>query len=117
MKRTPLILLTLLSTTTYADISKNTKAEINHLITFVKTSTCLINRNGDEHNGNDAIEHIQKKYDYYKDEINSAEQFIEYSATKSTMSGNFYKVKCGDAQPIKTQLWLLDELKTYRNNH
>ena len=77
----------------------------------------MINRNGDEHNGNDAIEHIQKKYDYYKDDINTAEQFVEYSATKSTMSGSFYKVKCADAQPIKTQVWLLDELKKYRNNH
>ncbi len=90
------------------------KHEIDHLVSFVKNSPCTVIRNGQHHDGNEAIAHIQKKYNYYRDEISSTEQFIEYSATKSTMSKKYYMVICGDQQPIKTKDWLLTELKKYR---
>ena len=67
------------------------------------------------HSGKDTVAHAKRKYNYFKDKIDSAEKFIEYSATKSTMSGKYYMVLCGDSPMVKTQDWLLQELKNYRN--
>ncbi|UCE89837.1 MAG: DUF5329 family protein [Pseudomonadota bacterium] len=118
MKSVLLIAAVLLSSAVFAEVSSESKMEIDHLVSFVENTPCKINRNGKYHDGSEAISHIQKKYEYFKDRINTAEQFIEYSATKSTMSGKYYLVKCGDSQPFKTREWLLKELENYREkNH
>ncbi len=100
-------------TSSYAYANK--EAEIQHLLNFVENSQCIFIRNGSEHNGPDAKAHIVKKYNYFKSRIDSAEEFIEYSATKSTMSGKKYKVRC-DGKEYLTAQWLNDELKHFRNN-
>jgi hypothetical protein len=68
------------------------------------------------HNGKEAVKHIQKKYDYFADDITSTEDFIKYSATKSKMSGKYYKIHCSGKKPVKSQDWLLTELKAYRSS-
>lgn len=97
-----------------ADIPAQQRQEVNHLLSFVQTSKCIINRNGSDHQGPDAAKHMKKKYDYFRDDIDNTEDFIRLSATKSTMSGKYYTVRCGDESEIKTQDWLLSELKSYR---
>lgn len=92
----------------------DTESEINHLLNYVETSPCTFIRNGSTHNGPDARDHIVKKYNYFKDRISTAEQFIEYAATKSTMSGKKYKVRCDDNEYMTAQ-WLIDELHKFRN--
>lgn len=67
------------------------------------------------HNGQEAVVHINKKYSYYFDDIESTEDFIKYSATKSKMSGKYYKIHCSNKASIKSQAWLLSELSVYRN--
>ncbi|UCE63419.1 MAG: DUF5329 family protein [Nitrospirota bacterium] len=88
--------------------------EINHLLQFVKHTVCQYERNGQLHSGKEAVEHIKKKYYYFKDDIDSTEKFIELSATKSTLSGKFYFVHCPNRPPLKSQDWLLEELNHYR---
>ena len=87
---------------------------MNHLLAFVRNSGCIINRNGTDHPADKGISHIENKYDYFRDDISSTEEFIEMSATKSTMSGDYYMVTCPGKRTIKTQNWLLEELKKYR---
>ena len=94
--------------------SSDMNAEIEHLLSYVENTECLYERNGTMHNGKDAVEHIKKKYNYFKDKINSTEKFIELSATKSTMSGKYYMILCKDKLPVKSQEWLLRELESYR---
>ena len=94
----------------------DTESEINHLLNYVEKSPCSFVRNGSTHSGPDARDHILKKYNYFKDRIHSAEQFIEYAATKSTMSGKKYKVRCNDKEYLTAQ-WLNDELNSYRKNN
>ena len=60
------------------------------------------------------VSHIEKKYDYFRDDIKNTEEFIEYSATKSTMSGDYYTVSCPGKETIRTQDWLMAELKRFR---
>lgn len=91
------------------------KNEIDHLLAFVENTTCQYERNGVLHVGSDAVKHINTKYNYFKDEINSAESFIELSATKSTMSGKYYMILCMGEPAIKSQDWLLQELKIFRH--
>ena len=60
---------------------------------------------------------FERKYDYFRDDISTTEEFIEYSASKSTMSGKYYLVKCDSSEAVKTKEWLLNELKRYRENN
>ena len=98
-----------------ADVPENQVAEVNHLINFVKTSDCVLNRNGTDHSGEKSVAHIQKKYNYFRKRIKSTEDFIEYSATKSTLSGKYYTVNCPDQETVNSQDWLLQELARYRS--
>ncbi len=106
-----LILLSVLSLNVVAE----TKDEINHLLSFVTSTDCKYERNGTMHNGTEAVAHINKKYAYFLDDIKSTEDFIKYSATKSKMSGKYYKIHCSNHGAIKSQDWLLSELKAYRH--
>ena len=98
-----------------ADVPPGQKLEIDHLLSFVEHSPCRINRNGKAYAGIDAVSHIKKKYAYFKDDIQTTEQFIELSATKSTMSGKYYQVECPGEEPMRSQDWLLKQLKAYRS--
>ena len=97
-----------------ADVPAEQVKEVSHLLDVVKNSGCVINRNGSDHPAEKGVDHIENKYDYFRDDISSTEEFIELSATKSTMSGDYYMVTCPGKEAIKTKDWLLKELKKYR---
>ena len=69
-----------------------TQNEIDHLLGFVANTACQYDRNGTIHNGPEARDHINRKYEYYKKNVKTAEDFVKYSATKSKMSGRSYKI-------------------------
>ena len=100
-----------------SDVSDAQREEVAHLLGFLRTTTCTVERNAKRHDGENAYSHVQKKYDYFRDDIKTTEEFIEYSATKSTMSGKYYMVLCEGQAPVRTQDWLLRELDTYREKH
>ena len=114
MKHLFAIVFILLATAATAEVGAEQKLETSHLLDFVKNTPCKIIRNGKAYDGNRAVTHIQQKYDYFRNDIETTEQFIDLSATKSTMSGKYYTVVCGDAQPVRTKDWLLEELRHYR---
>lgn len=87
--------------------------EISHLLMFVENSQCLFIRNSTEYSSLEAREHIEKKYEYARRRVETTEDFIQYAATKSSMSGRSYSVIC-DGSEQATALWLLDELNNYR---
>jgi hypothetical protein len=93
-----------------------TQDEIDHLLNFVATTDCQYERNGTLHSGKEAVEHINKKYAYYLDDIKSTEDFIKYSATKSSMSGKYYKIHCKNTAAVNSQDWLTTELTAYRHS-
>jgi hypothetical protein len=97
-----------------ADVPKEQVAEVNHLLAFINNSGCIIKRNGTKHPAFKGVEHIRNKYNYFRDEINNTEDFIKYSATKSTLTGNYYLVSCSGRKFIKTRDWLLTELNNFR---
>jgi hypothetical protein len=114
MLRNSFVLLTCLAAAVQADVPPAQLAEVEHLINFVQNSQCVIARNGTEHPAEEAVAHIQKKYDYFRDDIKNTEDFIEYSASRSTMSGKDYTVTCPGRGTLTTRQWLLDELSKFR---
>lgn len=90
-----------------------TTEEIASLLLFVEQSGCTFIRNGKHYDAPEARKHIEKKYNYFKDRIHTAEEFIQYSATKSTMSGQPYRVVCNGVGMTSSD-WLLAELDKVR---
>ena len=111
-----IILYFLFASQTHADVPARQRDEIVYLLNFIKNTNCIMERNGKKHRGEEAYSHILKKYHYFRNKIKSTEQFIELSASKSTLSGKPYMVSCDGQKSIGTQKWLLDELHNYRRN-
>jgi len=98
-----------------ADVDELSKKEINHLLSYVQNSKCTYIRNGTSYNSKKARNHIERKYKYFEDEIQSTEDFIRLSATKSMMFSSRYFIKCPHKKKIESSKWLLKELHQYRN--
>ena len=92
----------------------DTEQEIAHLLDFVANTPCIYDRNGASYDGPEARDHINRKYQYYRDKVKTAEDFIKYSATKSKISGKNYKIRCPDSSVMNTSDWLLGELRRFR---
>lgn len=89
------------------------KDEIDHLLRFVAASSCTFVRNGDQYPADKARDHLADKYRFVGSRISTAEDFIEYLATKSSMSGEPYHVHCGNRDAL-SGMWLMSELNRYR---
>ncbi len=93
-----------------------TFAEIEYLINYIDMSDCTFIRNGKEHTAKEAAKHVKRKYNHFKEQINTTEKFIELSATKSLLSSKPYLIKCPDKDTVKSNDWFLEELKRYRQD-
>jgi hypothetical protein len=87
--------------------------EITELLNFIEQTECTFVRNGKQYDSIAARQHIEKKYEYYKKKIKTAEDFIQYSATKSSLTGKYYKVLCNGVR-MNSSDWLKDELAKMR---
>jgi hypothetical protein len=92
------------------------QAEINYLLEFVAQSGCDFYRNGSWYEAKKAQAHLRQKSEFLmaRGQINTAEDFIEKVATKSSLSGQAYQVRCAGAEAQTTAQWLLSELAHYR---
>jgi hypothetical protein len=79
-----------------------------------KMSAMVFMRNGNEYNAADAAKHMQAKYDYFKKELVTAEDFIERCASRSEMTGQAYKVKLTDGMVRDANEFLNSELRALR---
>jgi hypothetical protein len=94
-------------------MARSMAEEIDHLLAFITASPCAFIRNGVSYEGKAAVDHIKDKYEHYRDDIHSAEDFIARAATKSELSGKPYLVQC-DADTMPAADWLKKELATFR---
>ena len=113
------ILVTLATTaspTFAADLPATSRAEIDALLNRLGASGCQFNRNGSWYSSAEAKAHLAKKLNYLveKKKLDGTEQFIKLAASSSSMSGTPYQVRCGDSQPVASQIWLTTELQTIR---
>jgi len=102
-----------------AELSSSAKTEIDRLLDRLGTSECEFYRNGSWYSGPEARHHLQMKLKYLvkKGLITNAEEFIEKAGTKSSFSGQPYKVRCPNQQEQPSAVWLGDELRHIREEH
>jgi hypothetical protein len=87
---------------------------ITYLLTYVKNSDVVFIRNNREHTPEEAAAHMEKKYEYFREEIKTPEDFIRLTSTKSLLSGKPYKIRLKNEKTITSQKWLEDALRKYR---
>ena len=72
-------------------------------------------RNGNEYSAADAAKHMREKYEYFKQEIVTAEDFILRCGTRSEMSKAPYKVKLAGGNAVRDSSdFLHEELRALR---
>ena len=117
MKFIAAILLFLVSDIAFAQSpSPATSHEINQLFAALENSKCEFNRNGSWYSAQKATEHLHRKYDHLlqKGLVTSTESFIDLAATKSSLSGKPYLVRCSNMQPVPSKSWFTNKLKELR---
>ncbi|PYK29851.1 MAG: hypothetical protein DME57_08880 [Verrucomicrobia bacterium] len=87
---------------------------INYLLDYVAKSDATFVRNGQTHTAQEALNHIKAKYEHFKKEIKTPEDFIRLSASKSLLTGQPYLVRTKDGKEIHLDAWLTDALKKHR---
>ena len=88
--------------------------EVTMLLHEIEHSGCTFIRNEEPHDGKEAAEHLNNKYQYGLGRIKTAEQFIEHIASKSYFSEKPYQVACPDKATMTSNQWLTQELMQYR---
>lgn len=71
-------------------------------------------RNGKPHDAAEAAKHMRAKFDHFKDEIATAEDFIERCASRSEMTGKPYQVRLQDGSLRDANAFLNAELRAMR---
>jgi hypothetical protein len=79
-----------------------------------RMSSMVFVRNGSEYRAADAAKHMQAKYDYFKKELVTAEDFIQRCASHSEMTGQAYKVKLEGGAVRDASEFLNGELRALR---
>jgi hypothetical protein len=67
-------------------------------------------RNGKEYTAVQAARHLLKKWSHVKKRITTADQFIEYIASKSSVSGNPYQIRMADGKVVTSEAVLRKKL-------
>ncbi len=87
---------------------------IAYLLQHVARSNLIFIRNGVMHSPQEAEEHMRRKYEYFRKEIQTPEDFIRLCASMSTITGRPYQVKLPDGRVLRTDQWMLSALSQYR---
>ena len=87
---------------------------IKYLLDYVAKSDVTFIRNGQTHTPQEAVNHIKAKYEHFKKDIKTPEDFIRLSASKSLLTGQPYLVRTKDGKEVQLSAWLTDALKEHR---
>ena len=112
-----LVALFMVTGNVYADPPEpNAAVEIESLLSTIGTCGCQFYRNGIWYSGAEAQAHLKKKYSYLHEKgmAETAEEFIANAATKSSVSGETYQIRCGNQTSVPSAQWLRDELRRLR---
>ena len=92
------------------------QGEVEYLLSAVAGSGCEFYRNGEWYDSQKASAHLRDKYNALAalGRAATAMDFIEEAATKSSMSGRPYLIRCAGGAPVTTNQWLREALERYR---
>ena len=92
----------------------STEAAVLYLISYIKEADVTFQRNSTRYTGNEAAEHINRKYQHFKEDIDTPEKFIELCASGSLMTGKPYLIITKQGEQLPASEWLNTELAVYR---
>jgi len=110
-----LALVLAFSFATHTLAAESLEQTIDYLIDYVGNSKATFIRNGVSHTPAEAVAHIKAKYDHFKNQIKTPEDFIRLSASKSLQTGEPYLVRTADGKQMQLDAWLTDALKHHRD--
>ena len=109
--------LMLASTAAFAEpLPPAAKAEVIAMLNRLEASGCEFNRNDRWHSAAQARAHLQRKLDEVEKRaaVKTAEGFIYLAASKSSVTGAAYQVRCSGQAPEPSTAWLLKQLAELR---
>ena len=115
--RCGLLLALLLPAAAHADpASATTQREIAALLHALGSSQCAFFRNGTWYDSEKAEDHLKRKLDYFerKGLLSTSDTFIDEAASRSSMSGKPYEVRCQGQSAQPSADWLKRTLKELR---
>jgi hypothetical protein len=108
-----LLAIALLPALAFARDAKE-QARIDFLIREVETSRDLaFIRNGSEHDGAAAAEHLRRKLDHAGERLKTAEEFIKHCASESSISRRNYKVRTADGKTVDASVYFGERLREF----
>ncbi len=113
-RRSLLVLLISLVLAGQIAAAESLEQTIDYLINYVANSKATFIRNGTLHTPAEAVAHIKAKYDHFKNDIKTPEDFIRLAASKSLLSGKPYLVRTPDGKEMHLDAWLTDALYAHR---
>lgn len=114
---TKALLILLLSASVAAPLgaAESLDQTIQYLFDYVAHSNATFIRNGSSHTPAEAADHIRAKYEHFKGQIKTPQDFIRLSASKSLLSGKPYLVRTADGKEMRLDEWLTEALKAHRS--
>ena len=70
-------------------------------------------RNGTEHDGKEAAEHLRMKLQKAGGKVQTADDFVRLCASKSIISGQPYMIRSSDGKTINSEQYFREKLKEY----
>ncbi len=89
--------------------------KIEYLLASIANSNCVFIRNGEQYTSEAAVKHLRMKYRRGRRWVTDADSFINRIATKSSLSGKPYAVRCADEATQPTSDWLKHLLSEFSN--
>jgi len=108
----------LVSQSTLCGRDAHEQARIDFLLHQVETSAGIkFLRNGTEHDGKAAAAHLREKLGYAGGRVATAEDFIKYCASESSLTHQKYKVRLADGTVLDAADYFRAELRKFDPNH
>ena len=108
-----LLIVLFLTGIAYAQDSSET-AKIQYLIASIgELNGAKFIRNGSEYEAQVAASHLRLKLKTAGAKVNTAEDFIQYCASKSSISGEPYLIRLADGTTLKSEVFFRNKLKAF----
>ena len=97
-----------------ANAAESLDQTINFLLDHIAKADAVYVRNGSTYTPPQAVEHIKAKYEHFKGQIKTPEDFIRLAASKSLLSGKPYMVRPRGEKEQTMSEWLSEALREHR---
>ncbi len=96
---------------TYIPQNLTEEQKINHLIHYIEKMDAQFIRNGVSYSSTEAADHLRMKREKAGKRIKTAKEFIDFIASKSSISGEAYQIKFKNGSVFNARDVLYYELK------